>query len=108
MTTDDLLRQLADHGVELYLDGDRLRFRARPGALSQQWRDEIAARRMAIVLHLASHRVAAASTGHGPNCDRRYWVDDAPQDGRIRTTCSICGRFIGYRPVGLRMPSEIA
>lgn len=108
MTTEDLLRRFADDGIQLYLDGDRLRFRAPAGALSQKWRDEITARRMAIVLYLASQRVAAAATEHGPSCDRRFWVDDPPQDGRIRTTCSVCGRFIGYRPVGLRMPSEIA
>ena len=108
MTTEDLLRRLADDGIQLYLDGDRLRFRAPAGALSQEWRDEIAARRMSIVLYLASQRVATASTTHSPNCDRRFWVDDPPQDGRIRTTCSVCGRFIGYRPAELRMGSQIA
>ena len=98
MITEEILQRLANHGVQLYLVGYRLRFRAPPGALSQELRTEIAARRLAIVQHLASERVAAASTAHSPTCDRRFWVDEPPQDGRIRTTCSICGRFIGYRP----------
>lgn len=108
MSTEDLLRRLADAGVQLYLDGDRLHFRAPPGALSQEWREEIAARRMVIVLSLANQRVAAAATEHGPGCDRRFWVDDPSQDGRIRTTCSVCGRFIGYRPAEIRMGTQIA
>lgn len=103
MSVDDLLRRLAARSVELYLAGDRLRYRAPEGALDTGLRNEIAAHRSAIIEHLQ----LAASPGGGRqrcgNCDRRNWVDEPPKDGRIRTTCRKCGGFIGYRRVDQRM-----
>jgi hypothetical protein len=102
MTVAELFRCLADRRVELYLDGDRLRYRAPEGALTPDLRDKISAQRSAIIDHL---RAATATDVVGTRCticDRHHWVDAPPQDGRIRTTCGKCGRFIGYRPVGPR------
>jgi hypothetical protein len=97
---DDLLRCLADRAVELYLDNDRLRYRAPEGSLTAKLRGDIAAHRLAIIERL---RTAAAGPRQCGNCDRQNWVDNPPEDGCVRTTCGKCGRFIGYRPVGPRM-----
>jgi len=103
MNVDVLLHTLVDHEVELYLDEDRLRYRAPAGALTSELRGDIADHRLAIIEHLRAGTTATAAPRHCTNCDRRDWVDAPPKDGRIRTTCGKCGRFIGYRPAEPRM-----
>jgi hypothetical protein len=100
---DDLLRTLADRAVELYLDGDHLRFRAPEGALTPKLRGDIADHREAIIEQLRMAATTAIGNRHCGNCDWRTWRDGLPKDGRIRTTCGKCGRFVGYRPVNPRM-----
>lgn len=101
MNTVELMTELGRRGVVLYLDGDRLRFRAPVGALVPELRAAIAEQRLAIIGRL---RPTLATAGQ-PNtkctrCDPRDWVDAPPVAGQIRTTCGKCGRFVGYRPVG--------
>lgn len=95
MTAGELVSRLRNENVELWLDGDRLRFRAPEGALTAAWREAIAARRGEIIAALRS------PTGRSQRCESclpANWIDGPPSSGRIRTTCRICGRFIGYRP----------
>jgi hypothetical protein len=37
-----------------------------------------------------------------PKCrghvDQKLWRDEPAERGLIRTVCSVCGKFIGYRP----------
>jgi hypothetical protein len=99
VTVDDLFSCLADCGVQLYLDGDRLRFKAPVGALTPSLRDNIATNRIEIIERLKSGTAAQGVPRRCTYCDWRDWVDEPPKDGRIRTTCGKCGRFIGYRPM---------
>lgn len=101
MKVDNLLQQLADLGVNLYLEGDRLRFRAPEGALTPDIRAAIGARRTMIINQLQG-RSPAGGRPRCIYCNWRNWVDELPKNGRIRTTCGDCGRFIGYRPADLR------
>ncbi|MGD9721817.1 MAG: hypothetical protein AB7O59_11155 [Pirellulales bacterium] len=99
MSIDELVTSLADRGVQLYLDGDRLRFKAPVGALTSSLRDGIAAHRIKIIERLKAGAPVPAVGRRCTYCDWRDWVDEPPKDGRIRTTCGKCGRFIGYRPM---------
>lgn len=99
MSTDDLFCCLVDRGVQLYLDGDRLRFKAPVGAMTSSLRDEITTQRITIIERLKSRPLVRGVPQRCTYCDWRDWVDEPPKDGRIRTTCGKCGRFIGYRPV---------
>jgi hypothetical protein len=82
----------------LALNGDRLRYRAPDGAMTADVRAAIGEHRPEIIKRLR----AGGDIFGGPRkcitCDRQYWVDESPKNGRIRTTCGKCGQFIGYRP----------
>ena len=52
MATQELLRRLAEQGVELWFEGDRLRFRAPKGALTPEQRAEVGSRRAEVVAEL--------------------------------------------------------
>lgn len=98
MTAEDLLATLAEHHIELYLDDGQLGYRAPSRALTSDLRREIGAHRAEIVQRLETRNRGGARERCRPTCDSDGWRDDPPQQGRIRTTCGQCGRFIGYRP----------
>jgi hypothetical protein len=98
MTTAQLLTRLAGLNVTLFVKGDQLRYRAPAGTVTDDLRDAIASCRSEIIERL---RVPTEGTvTQCSMCDYRNWIDAPPVDGRIRTACGVCGRFIGYRPAG--------
>lgn len=99
MSVNQLLSDVAAAGVTLYLDGDQLRFRARPGALTTDLRTGITRFRGEIVQKLRPQVEGRGATARCSYCDPKEWIDEPPCDGQIRTTCGKCGRFVGYRPV---------
>jgi hypothetical protein len=101
MTADELLAELECKNVTVVLEGDGLRYRAPRGVLNTELRTAIAASRSAIVDRLRSATTMLGGHRHCITCDYPDWVDDPPADGRIRTTCGKCGRFIGYRSLVL-------
>ena len=107
MTTDELLDQLSQEKVTLYLDGDRLRFRAIKGVLTHDLRAAVTEHRDEIIKRLAAEPRKSSGSCIG-YCDSRNWVDDASNRGSIRTTCGVCGRFIGYRPKILGNREKVA
>ena len=102
MNIEQLLADLGRKRVVLALDGDRLRYRAPEGALTDDMRSAIATHRVEISDWLRrSARSELPCLGNCVNCDPRNWEDHPPKDGKIRTTCNRCGHFIGYRPENL-------
>ena len=77
---DQLFSDLARSKVTLFLDGDRLRYRAPERALTPELRGVIAEHRVVIIERL--RHGANGATPRPPKCvacDRQYWVDDPPK-----------------------------
>jgi hypothetical protein len=104
MTVDELFGSLAQNKVALFLDGDRLRYRAPEGSLTPDMRAALGEHRAEIIRHLRASGNIEGGSEKCITCDRQHWIDAAPKDGRIRTTCGKCGHFIGYRPENLVKP----
>lgn len=101
MNAEHLLDRLAGRRVALCLVGDRLRYRASPGALTPEVRETIAQHRGVIVERLRTENQGRRlpRTVKCVTCVMNDWVDLSPRDGRVRTVCGKCGHFVGYRPV---------
>ena len=102
MTPAELLKELATRKVELQVEGGRLRFRAPTGAVSKELRDAVAAHRSDIIANLCLQQSNSSVRSICTHIDPLNWIDEPRRDGRIRTTCRICGRFFGYRPADLK------
>lgn len=90
MTITAFMAQLRDANIELFVENGRLRYKAPVGAFDEPRRAFVQAHRDELLDYLS--REARCP------CLESSWVDAAPENGRIRTTCRDCGRFIGYRP----------
>jgi hypothetical protein len=86
MTDSALLQMLAEHGVTLFLNGDRLRFRAAAGAYTEDLRKAVAERHTELVALLAGWDQAKADAALAAalaRCDRAM-KEDARTDGQRR------------------------
>lgn len=99
MTLDEIFLTLERTGIRLWLEGDRLRYRAPRDVMTEQVRSAIRAHRSAIIARLRlGQRKSTPEPAQCSACDCRDWIDAPSQEGWIRTTCGRCGAFIGYRP----------
>ena len=101
MNLDQLLADLRRSEITLSLEGDRLHYHTRPGLLTPELRTAIVERRTELIEWLKGGQHPLGKPGRCVTCKPEYWVDDPPDGDRIRTTCRKCGRFMGYREVGL-------
>ncbi len=107
MNASNLVGQFATEGIFLYLDGDRLRYRAPAGVMTSELRRNVEVQREHILAELRNRNMLIPPGHRCANCEPQKWIDALPHDGRIRTTCGACGRFIGYRPADLRRNGEL-
>ena len=94
-----LLDQLLELGIRVECRGDRLRLWP-AAAVSPELLEQLMIHKRALLAMLRRRSSRDSAAVSCTFCDRRSWVDEPPRDGRIRTHCGKCGRFIGYRPAG--------
>ena len=95
-----LMDQLKALGIQVERHGDRLRLRP-VVALSPELTEQLRNHKSELLFLMRNDSPKTAVAAKCVRCDRRFWVDDPPESGRIRTTCGRCGRFIGFRPASL-------
>ena len=105
MNASQLLVALSDRGIAVRLEGDRLKYRAPAGAFTPDLRAALASNRNEVIELLRGPPFPAAGVRCRGTCNRRNWRDEAPLDGRIRTVCGRCGKFIGFRPQASENPA---
>jgi hypothetical protein len=102
MTAKSLISTLAAYGIDLHLEDGVLRFRAPKGVFTAELKEQIVARRTEIISQLRPGGGSGVKSQDAAcRCDMAFWIDEPPQDARIRTHCGKCGKFIGYRPENL-------
>ncbi|HVA50160.1 MAG TPA: hypothetical protein VNH11_27590 [Pirellulales bacterium] len=99
-----ILDELGRRGVSVWRDGDELLFEAHsPGDSGALW-DWLRAHHAEILAGLPSGdegprpSESAAVRFCSPHNNPANYLDGPAPGGMVRSTCKICGRFIGYRP----------
>ena len=92
---DVLLTTLTRHGVVLTADGENLDIDAPDGVLTPELIERLMLHKLDIL-----DRLRRTMPCHNMHFMPVNWRDESPRAGRIRTVCRVCGKFIGYRPVG--------
>ena len=98
MSVDQLLTALANRQITLTLEGGRLKYRAPAGALTPDLREAISRHRQTIIARFTAPK--NGKTNGKTTCIHVFpekWLDHPPENGKVRTTCRLCGRFLGYR-----------
>ena len=90
MTVTDLLQQLAERGVELWLEGSRLRFRGPPGALEPAHRDAIRAGRSDVIAALRARATSQIRESPLSHNQRGLWFihQEAPESAAYHVACA--------------------
>ena len=73
MSVSDLVQAAAARGVELWFEGDRLRFRAPKGALTPEQRNDLVARRADVLTYLREQAARATTTCPLSFSQRSLW-----------------------------------
>jgi amino acid adenylation domain-containing protein len=91
----ELLQRLARQGVELWFEGDRLRFRAPKGALSPEQRAEVGGRRAEVLAELRRQAVEQEATFALSFSQRSLWFlhQQAPESTAYHVAMSM--RVVG-------------
>ena len=90
----ELLRGLVGQGVELWFEGDRLRFRSPKGALSAEQRAELVARKADILTHLRSDAARATATCPLSFSQRSLWFVNQEAPDSAAYNVSFAARIV--------------
>ena len=90
MSVTDLLRELEDQNIELWFEGDRLRFRAPKGVLSAELKARLAAQRSEVVAKLRSDAAGTEKTFPLSFSQQSLWFlhQQAPQSAAYHVALS--------------------
>jgi hypothetical protein len=103
LSTEALIERARSQGVELWVEGNRLRFRASPGALTPAMRSEIEARKVEVVALLGARAFR-------PRVDDDTWAAMrrvAPHLGEVAEVGTVRGVLWGLTPRGAILDSGV-